>query len=155
RLGGDLDRHVEVAAPQGRDHARQGELPTHPDRSGEHEQEQPDHVPDGAEQGESSGGWGYTDSVASTALAGRLRSSIVGRSSSEPPSRVVEATSMPDCSSRMLRGGGKYSSSSVIRTTSTPSDGASRVRTCSTSSSGADAPAVTPTTPARSSGSSS
>ena len=56
--------------------------------------------------------------------------------------------------SRRLRGGGKYSSSSVIRTSSNPFAGARRSSTASTSSSGADAPAVTPTVPDRSSGSS-
>ena len=54
-----------------------------------------------------------------------------------------------------VAGGGKYSSSSVSCTSSTPSRGASRAMTASTSSSGADAPAVTPTVPWRSSGSSS
>ena len=58
--------------------------------------------------------------------------------------------------SRSSGGGGKYSSSSTVTsTTSTPSRGASRSRTSSTSHSGAEAPAVTPTVPARSSGSSS
>ena len=51
-------------------------------------------------------------------------------------------------------GGGKYSSSSVTWTSSTPWTGARRATTASTSSSGADAPAVTPTVPERSSGSS-
>ena len=57
--------------------------------------------------------------------------------------------------SRRLRGGGKYSSSSVTSTSVTPSTGSSRSITALTKSSGAEAPAVTPTTPARSSGNSS
>ena len=59
------------------------------------------------------------------------------------------------CSSRRLRGGGKYSSSSVMRSSSTPRDGDRRAMTAATNSSGAEAPAVTPTTPERSDGSSS
>ena len=51
-------------------------------------------------------------------------------------------------SSRSSRGGGKYSSSSVTLTSSTPCTGARCSITCSTRSSGALAPAVTPTTDA-------
>ena len=54
----------------------------------------------------------------------------------------------------MLRGGGKYSSSSVTRTSSMPFVGLRNCRTSSTSSSGAEAPAVTPTWPNKSCGSS-
>jgi len=68
------------------------------------------------------------------------------------PTSAEANTSSEPMRSRRLRGGGKYSSSSVIRTSSTPWRGASRAITDSTSSSGADAPAVTPTVPARSSG---
>jgi hypothetical protein len=68
---------------------------------------------------------------------------------------AADAAPMAACSSRMFRGGGKYSSSSVTLTGSTPWRGASRWTMSSTSSSGADAPAVTPTVPCRSSGSSS
>ena len=57
-------------------------------------------------------------------------------------------------SSRSSGGGGKYSSSSVVCTTSTPRAGARRSRRSWISQSGADAPAVTPTTPLRSLGTS-
>ena len=58
-------------------------------------------------------------------------------------------------SPRSSRGGGKYSSSVVMLTSSTPSRGANRSMTSFTNSSGAEAPAVTPMRPSRSSGSSS
>ncbi len=92
------------------------------------------------------------ESAASTSLAPTLRSSMPGRSSRLPPSITVDAVSIAFWRSRMLRGGGKYSSSSVMLTTSTPSDGSRNSMTAATSSSGADAPAVTPTTPVRSFG---
>ena len=44
--------------------------------------------------------------------------------------------------SRSARGGGKYSSSVVVRSSSTPSRGRSTSSTASTSSSGAEAPAA-------------
>ena len=54
-----------------------------------------------------------------------------------PPSSVVHADSMAFWSSRMLRGGGKYSSSSVTSTSSMPRSGDRKSTTASTSSSGA------------------
>ena len=93
--------------------------------------------------------------AASTSAASMLRSFAAGRAASEPPRVTVAASSTAASRSRRLRGGGKYSSSSVNQTSSDASTGARRAMTASTSSSGADAPAVTPTVPARSSGSSS
>ena len=62
-----------------------------------------------------------------------------------PPNANATAASSAGINSRSSRGGGKYSSSSVTRTASTPCTGASFAITASTRSSGALAPAVTPT----------
>ena len=94
-------------------------------------------------------------SEARTSLAWSDRSCVGGRASTAPPKASVAAASIVAIRSRRLRGGGKYSSSSVTCTISTPSIGAIFEMTDSTSYSGADAPAVTPTIPWRSSGSSS
>ncbi len=90
-----------------------------------------------------------------TSLAPSCRSSVLGRAPPPAPTLNAAAASMAFKRSRKLRGVGKYSSSSVMRTSRTPSRGASRSITDSTSSSLADAPAVTPTVPDRSLGSSS
>ena len=63
------------------------------------------------------------------------------------PRSASAAVSMPFCNWRIFRGGGKYSSSRVIRISSTPCLGLRTDSTSLTRSSGADAPAVTPTVP--------
>ncbi len=84
-----------------------------------------------------------------------MRSCTLGRAGIEPPAARVATTSTAPSNSRRLRGGGKYSSSSVIWTSSTPLAGLRKSITAWTTSSGAEAPAVTPTVPLRSVGSSS
>ena len=91
-----------------------------------------------------------------TSAADTDRSPVVGAvSSAGAPVPNASAAATARSASRSSGGGGKYSSSSVTWTISTPSRGASRAMICCTSQSGAEAPAVTPTTPLKSSGTSS
>src|ERR1039458_5701612 len=95
------------------------------------------------------------EAAASMSAAVTWRSAAVSVGPWERARRVRPAAiSRQRRRSRNSGGGGKYSSSSVVCTTSTPLVGARRSRRSSISQSGADAPAVTPTTPVRSSGTS-
>ena len=104
------------------------------------------------------------DAAAGVSRQPASTSAATAARSFEPPARsgtglaeagTWRATSRLAASrSRSSRGGGKYSSSSVTRHLLHAVAGASRATTASTSASGAEAPAVTPTVPDRSSGSS-
>src|ERR1700733_12955410 len=91
-----------------------------------------------------------------TSAAAVVRSSerIGPVSDSGETDRNETVAARPFRRSRSSGGGGKYSSSTVTGMTSTPNSGASRSTTAWTRDSGADAPAVTPTVPDRSVGTS-
>ena len=164
-------RHVGAESAQARHEAGERELTTDPDGGREHVEEQAnsrrgtgsstdsDRAQRATEDAEAQRAAplerAHADqSRPSSSVPERLehvageQGTIVERGRSAPPPSIAAAAwPIADCSSRSCRGGGKYSSSSVTRNTSTPLRGASRAMTSWTSSSGADAPAVTPTMP--------